>query len=150
MFTSNIDSDIFFCIWSTRPKFSRPDMKKSLCRVYKKVHSLCTWRKLYERFILCLFSQGAAGAAGRHFPAAERQQGDVRGRVWGRLGGAAQALLHLRCLYNLICSKDLFRTSNISFNSLAVFNMAVRSNNNGLLFSFLNCIKHTHTPALIR
>ncbi|XP_027885683.1 matrix-remodeling-associated protein 7 isoform X4 [Xiphophorus couchianus] len=26
-------------------------------------------------------AEGAAGAAGRHFPAAERQQGDVRGRV---------------------------------------------------------------------
>lgn len=47
---------------------------------------------------LTLSSQGATRAAGRHLPAAERKQGDVRGRVGGRHGGAAPALLHLSLL----------------------------------------------------
>lgn len=43
-----------------------------------------------------LFSrQGATWPAGRHLPAAARQQGDVWGGVRGRHRGAAQTLLHL-------------------------------------------------------
>lgn len=47
---------------------------------------------------VCMFvtSQGAAGAAGSHLPAAEGEPGGAGGGDRGRHGGAAEALLPLR------------------------------------------------------
>lgn len=84
-----------------------------------------------------LSSQGATWTAGRHLPAAEREQGDIWGGVGGRHGGAAQTLLHLRLFSDSMCCdpafdlwallKDYSSTPNTSINLFTVFNTAVQS-----------------------